>query len=161
MMTADTHVNRLYITHLLRICWYTSVHVEYLPYHLPLFELAISKSRDNTLLLHIGNKNRFLPIPSRWWAESVPQRYMFFLKRSRNMEINTGSYVLKWIWQKTTLLLVLDYGTFSQIKVVVVFTLTPSPIGSIPLFIGITGVRVKVRVEVTLTLPSRCKWLIH
>ena len=43
------------------------------------------------------------------------------------------------------LLLVLDYGNIShKYKVIAVFTLTPSPIGSIPLFIGITGVRVKM-----------------
>jgi len=35
---------------------------------------------------------------------------------------------------------------FSQIKVVAGFTLTPSPYSSTSLFIGITGVRVKVRV---------------
>ena len=57
MITTDTHANRLYITHLLRICWYTSVHVEYLLYHLSLLGTCYFRIRETIhSLLHKGNK---------------------------------------------------------------------------------------------------------
>ena len=151
MMTADTHVNRLYITLLLRICWYTSVHVEYLPYHLPLFRMSYFWKWE--IIRFYSNKEikpfSACSITLMGWKRTA-KIYVFFETQSK--------YGNKYWKLCIKMNLTKDNSTsrswlskyFSQLKVIAVFTLTLSHLRSIPLFIVVTtcegkcGSRVRV-----------------
>ena len=61
MITTDIHANRLYITHLYLICWYTAIHVEYLLYHLSLISEIASFKAERQYVIYSNKVIKSLP----------------------------------------------------------------------------------------------------